>query len=321
MSVSFSNCTWVMVDGETCTNVMKGGDLEDLDNFYNYCSTGVELFRKRRFVEGRRLVSQACSLVRNIIMAENPQSVEYLLHVLLFLIRGDFPDIVFLLSKYISNMASVCLPAEHSWAQILRLMASLDPDYSEEIILQCWKCMNEMYRQGLGQRHVVSIESEVNMIRLSLTGPNLGLAEQRLRDIQVRCAKETGVGSKISFHVFNSLWRNLCAQGKYAEAEEAVWKVLGSDEELKYKQYYSLGRAYLARAQYEQGKRDLSKQNIIEAVKIIGTHLEPSDPWALRELLVLQSLWQEWGFEQEPVELGKEIELRVQHGKVDDDDL
>jgi hypothetical protein len=323
MKTSFGR-NWIRIDGETCSNITTGREQpgnEDLDDFYNYCSASVVLFRSKRYVEGRRALSQACGLVQSIIKAESPQTLEYLLHVFIVFIQGNVPEVLVLMRKYISSVARLCLDAQHPWAQILQLIGTIDPQCFEDIVLQCWECMMGMYTQGLGQNHVISLSSEINMIKFTLTGQNLPLAEERLRDIQLRSIDATGPGSQSSFGALSTLWRNLSAQSKYAEAETILLEFLRSPQELEFREYQVLGLSYLARAQYEQAKINLAKRSVVGAEQLLRSHFPPSHPWALRELLVLQSLWQEWGFEpEEAVELGKEIEFRMQHGKFDEDD-
>jgi hypothetical protein len=190
MSASFSSRTCIVVDGQLL-HATKGGDKENLEFVFNYCKTSVELFRKKRFVESRRAMSQACGLFQSILTAENPLNLEFFLHVLLIFVRGNMPEVVLLLGEHIGNIAGVCLPACHFLAKILRLLGEIGLHDCTEIILESWKCMTSMYIHGVGPRHQVSLLAEISEVKYCLTGQNINLAEQRYRDIQARVDEST----------------------------------------------------------------------------------------------------------------------------------
>lgn len=324
MSISFGNKTWIALQDGTCINTISGGHPEDLRYFHNYCSTSLELFRKKSFVKGRRALSKAFGLVQKIMKTEDPHTMECLLDISLHLMRENLPEIVAHLRRYISHMAKVLLETENPWGQILRLIGSsepsFEPDQVDDTMIQCWKCMHKVYVQCLGQFHPTSLTSEMKLIMHLFGAENFALAEERLREVQLQCREVTGAFSQSSLEVIVNLGSNLYDQEKYAEAEFVARELLNNARKVANYKYEALGLEHVARAQYKQGRLDLAERSIREAVILIGMQWEGADPWALRTMVRLQSWSQDWGLGQTAEELGAEIEQRILLAKIHDDE-
>jgi hypothetical protein len=316
MTLSFSSGSWIALEDGICINASSGRD-RYIHDFNTYCKTGIELLQRGQFVEGRRTLSTAFGLVKKIIKTENPLTTEYLLDILLFLIQNDFLDILTQLSGYISRMARVVLDAEHPWAQIWRLMGSIDPDRSEETLIQCWKCVTKVYVQELGEFHTLSLRSEMELNHYWTL--DLVLAEQRIRRVLVQCREVNGFSSRASLELMESLWHNLYDQAKYSAAESTACELLSGARESGDYIYEVAGLEYVARTQCRLGKLDSAEVNITEAVEVVSRHWEDSDAYPLRKMVEWQRWLEFFDLEQKAAELQPEIERRLSQQKYDDD--
>lgn len=318
MTVSFSSGSWIALEDRICINASSGRD-RYIHDFNTYCKTGIELLQRGQFAEGRRTLSTACGLVQRIIKTEHPLTMEFLLDTLLTLIRDDFLDIFTQLSVYISRMARILLDAEHPWSQICRLIGSIDPDRSEETIIQCWKCVIKVYVQELGEFHRISLRSEMNLNRYWSSTLDLVLAEQRLRKVLVQSREVNGFPSRGSFELMDNLWINLYNQAKYSAAESTACELLSCARESGDYSCEVVALERVAIAQYNLGKLDSAEMNINEAEEMLSRHWEDSDPWVLRMMVRMQRRFEYWGLEQKAAELQPEIERRMSLQKYDDD--
>ncbi|KAG0649527.1 hypothetical protein D0Z07_4257 [Hyphodiscus hymeniophilus] len=318
MSVSFGNGTWVGLEDGSLTNTASYEDLGDILMFWDYCVTGLLFFENKSFMKGRRAFSRSFGLVQGFLKAEDPRTIDILLGILLSAIAQNFLEIVTQITVYISDIASILLNSEHPWGGIFKFLGSIEPSRLKEALIQCWKCVNKVYVQWLGQFHALSLNSEARLIEVATDKNNLVDAEQRLRKLHVQCRAESG--NKSNCDVMSKLWGNLHRQAKYTEAESVACEMVNAAREAE---DYMLveGLECASVAQFMQGKLDLAVRNMMEAVEFVCSHYGDSDTWALNKLVIEQQWLQHYGLEQKATELGFEIERRMVLTKTDDDEL
>ena len=325
MSVSFVNDIWVADKDGKYINTICVGDRNNCWNFYHYLNGAIDLLWNRSFIGGRRSLSKAFGFVPRLIKEENPRSIEFLLRTIGLLIRTGFLDIAIKLSGYISTMASFLLNAEHPWSQICRLLGNLEPCHMEEVIIENWKCMNNVYVQFLGRFHELSINSEMTFISHSLGSPTTEAStfdiEKRLRKLRVQCREEIRTFSSAQLSILKTLWLILIREARYVEAEKIACEFARYAREAKYPGYEVNGLKLLAISQFRQGESDLAERNLLKAIEVGRRHCESSGPWALSQMLILQSLLQLYRLEQKAAGLGPEIEHMMTLAKLDDEDL
>jgi tetratricopeptide (TPR) repeat protein len=321
MSVSFNNKIWVEDGDGYLINAFTGQeDGGFLDYFFNYCSTSADFAENQLFVETRRILSKACTLVPSILKAEHPQTVENLLENFLNLISQGLREYVTQLMDYISEMARVLLPAEHPLGQICRLMGGIEPSYLEQTLIRSYECLIKTYVQCVGESDERSLWAQTQLIDYSTSDQGLFIAEQRLRRFYSQCTEATTIFSFSSINVLHSLAYNLRRQGKYIQAEMTSLELLNNAREAGYLVFQVTGLEEVAKAQFRQGKIDLAEKNVQEALELIENHWEESDPWALRRVVRLESLLQDYGLEQEAAELEMEWERRMKLCEITDEE-
>ena len=319
LDASFCNKIWVEDDdGKLVNTSTRTTDPGDLNHFYNYCFTGGSLARSHLFVEARRILSKACSLVKSILKGEDPRTVDSLLDIVLYLIETGYPEIVTQLIGYISRMSKICLNAEHPWGQICKLMGSIEPGHIKETMKLSWERTLKVYRQHLGQFHEMSLLSQIQFIESSYI-ENLSVAEQRLRVLQSQFREAVGNFSTPYLHILMALSNNLYHQAKYGEAESVGYELWSSSQENGSCHSQVDGLEFIAISQYRQGKTDLAELNLREAFELIGQQWDSSNVWVLQKVARLEKLLLDCGLEQKASELKTEIERMMLLGGIADE--
>jgi hypothetical protein len=334
MGTSFGNKSWIVNENGLCINTitLKGGP-GDLNKFYDYYRTSVGLIQRQLFVEARKTLSKACSLVQSILLGEDPLTIDCLLDIFTYFIKMRVPEIVRLLIEYISGIARIVLIHGHPWGQICTLLKGLETEHLEDAIIQSWDCMIQACVQCLGQHSEVALSLQKGFIEKTLSGKeNLPIAEQRLRKLQLECHDSTshlgnplwahgrpdwrtgGPGEAPSFLILLALANNLYDQGEYGESESVASDLIDAARGIEYYRFQVQGLAVAARAQYKQGKTALAEMNVKEAVTLISNHWEGSDAFALVWVVRLETLLQKWEGRQEAAKLRNKREFMMQLG-------
>jgi hypothetical protein len=299
--------------------ITSTGDSGYRHNFFEYCLASADLADNGLFVEARRILSKACTLIPSILKGEAPETISFLLDIILKLIAMNLPEIATLLTGYIGEMSRILLEAKHPWGQICRLMGIIEPDHLKATLIRSYECLIEVQVRWLGQLQITSLQSQISFIEYSYSR-DLLVAEQRLRKLKSQFREATSNVDQCFYEILPALGNNLILQAKYVEAELVAFELLKITRKNRNFTFYVLGLEYAVPALFYQGKMDLAESYLLEAVELIGRHCESSSPWALQEMIHMMPWMQIFRTEEKVKELAKEIELRMVACNITDDE-
>jgi len=285
--------------------------------------SAIELLKAHSFVEARKLLSGACSLVRDMLVTMHPITFGYLLLVFHGIAKeGIVPldDATDLLREYIGRMATVVLPENHPWRAICCIFGRIDRSSFRQTLILSMRSLSDTLEKLLGQYNAVALGNRVRYIYYGYAD-NLPAGESALRKLLSGCPHPS-VSHSETLTVLGALTGNLREQGRYKEYEE-----MG-------KEYTSIARKYAdsvavinglrltAMAQYKLGERTLAEASQREAVNMNLADDKDSFnlTWAIQHLTVLESWVREWGRIEDADKIKEEIDELIKRDTADVED-
>ncbi|KAF8860520.1 hypothetical protein BDZ45DRAFT_724467 [Acephala macrosclerotiorum] len=319
---SFEKKTWLLDDDGDLTSLMilqNGGYmcLPDFDD--SYCAAA-EFLEMGLYSEFRRTLSRAFNLVKDIVRSEHPQFLEYLLDCLLFFKREQHQDINDLLVRFVCEIATLCGP-QHPLVQICQLIARLEPETFEQVIIQSWECTIDDFGRIIGLSNTACLKARTAFISGVHGFLDLLEEERLLRALLERFERDIGSSSEQTFEIIGRLATNLNRQGRYVEAEELVLVALvqvDKEPDSNYRSWHNLNSLTLrAESQYYQDKKVLAEDSQRQALKLARNVWGWDGPLAIPIMVGLYRWLREWQREEEADELKLEIEEAIGVDEID----
>ena len=314
---SYQSHTWVCQDGITSVNIVKPGHAPDLlDKFYGYCIAAIALIKTNSLVEARKALSNACSLIREMIEAEQPSTLQMLMDVYVAFKREriEMLDRAFdILRTYIARMAATVIRTNHPWKDILVILGSVDLDQLNDTICTAMLAMVRVHERNLGRFHRETFLILQEYLALK-HGDDLGDTEREFRALIAEIKQTLGDCSQL-FQVMGLLSMNLRHQNRLVEAEALSLDLFErSTKEGVEAQDVIKAHAYLAIAQYRLGKQVEAEHNMREAARLDLQRESAADPvvWAVGRLSQLEKWLREWGRHEDADNLRIQIDGMIQ---------
>jgi hypothetical protein len=309
----FSCKIWFIDEEGSLVNTAGVGrdkeDPSDLYKFYDYCIISGQLVRNRLFVQARRALSKACSLIPSILRGESPLTLQFLLDIYLSLETYRVPEVATLLHDYMSKMSAILLDEKHPWRRILRLIGTINPN-NLEAVMQARQCIITSFERSLGQFHQISLLSHVDFMALySISNPQG--ADSRIRKLLSACEEATGRLSLPSLSILFALGENLCAQARYIEVESIGVDLIARAQECGNFRFKIYGLKMAAMGQYRLFKIELAQKNMGDAVELARQHRRGSDTLDIHMMAHLMSELRYMGLEKMASELAAEMEHMI----------
>ena len=223
-SGSLDNRAWIsnehnrLVSTQTSSAGKAQALLDTVSQFSHLCNSSRHLLRAKDFIGAGQLLSRAFGLVRDILIEEQPSTLDNICSSLSRFLDSGFDDISTMLRTFVSQMAINVLPSNHPWCQICKLIGRVSPEDFRALSRNVWKCTEDTFASKLGPFHWRVIESELDFLREIQTVNDPAGAERRLRQLFVECEKVHGKSDARSQCIALNLGWSLNEQGRYAEA-------------------------------------------------------------------------------------------------------
>ncbi|PMD31519.1 hypothetical protein L207DRAFT_472191 [Hyaloscypha variabilis F] len=204
--------------------------IEDRDpvDFYDLCSSGVDLMDLGSYAVGRRFFSKASSLTQGLLRSQNPRTLENLFGSLILIRNNGYNQVATVLQTHMRDTASLLLADGHPWRQLFSQLANIEEWQFDFILIEAWRCICDTFTNSLGEFHRTALFSNIEFQRLkspSRSDPQL------LHNLLVRAEQELGEFDErifdIQYHYGISLYNN----NQYAEAREVLEEVIVHCEE------------------------------------------------------------------------------------------
>lgn len=319
---SFQSGKWMMDDNGTCINVITTRT-DDITTFIDACRTAGDLVTAKSFVEARKMLSRACNLVRDILEREDPRTIAGFCDTFNMLIKDGHVQIVNVLKRYISEMASIILKerANHPWFKVWNLLGMAEMETIEEVTLQSWKCTSTALQNNVGRYTKEAVECYLDYVQGAyikdvITQADCLAEETILRSFLQECLQVFEDPRDIPTIIVFNLGINLNRQKRYAEAEVLAKNIL-SNAQFRIKElgledgpihtglFQEEIRGYFlqARAQYWLGKYDLAEKNVRAAIDCAVKVEGLNNPFAVNKRALLESWLREWGRDEDADEV------------------
>lgn len=318
VTASIESQTWVTFKNGPSFNIVKHGnrepDVSYLDSFNANCVAARDFIRKDSFVEARKSLSNACSLMRQILESEDPHAIWYFI-MSFFQMRTPRIKVVdeafAVIRGYLGRLAMALLPAGHPWRNICCLIASVELDQLDGVLSLMMECIAKVFEARLGRFHETTflcIQEHIGALRY----PNsLEHAEMALRELIVEVQHHLGPSRQL-FGAIEKLCVNLRAQKRYAESEIESEKYLALARANKNQNKIVNSLLHLTQAQYYQGKHLEAEATMREcAATVLTVPTSDSVTWAVFFLTRLERWLREWGRDADADTLKDEIAAMV----------
>lgn len=301
----------------------QGDARQTLDKFYAGCMSAFTLLQAKSFVEGQKVLSNACSLVRSIILSSHPETLGRFLDIFHDLQRekfGPLTEVLNLLRSYVGRMAMEILPRGHPWRNICCLLGRIEMSNLDQTMLVSIKSVADVSAKEGGRFSNVHLRDQLLYVQWA-HGNHLSEEERALRQLLSEVQVASSCHPQI-FSILQYLSINLRKQGRFADCETLGKEKISLAQSYGTTQNLFLGFLITAMAQYSQGKNAQAEANQRQAVSI---QLAQSDPqrftWAIRHLAQLESWLREWGRLSDAEETKAEIDSLIKQDTAVEEEL
>jgi len=311
---SFQSGKWMLDEKGICVSTVTSRT-DDITTFIDACRTAGALVKARSFVEARKMLSRACNLVRDILEREDPRTIAGFCDTFNMLLRDGHVQIVNVLKRYISEMATIILRerANHPWFKVWHLLGMVEMETIADVTLQSWKCTSTALQNNVGRYTKEAVDCYIDYIQGAYTSDNATTndyvaEESLLRSFLQECLQVFEDPREIPSIVVFNLGINLNRQGRFAEAEVLAKNIL-MNAQFRIRElgliegpiYTGLfqeeirGYFLQARAQYWQGKFDVAEKNVRAAIACADNMEGANNPFSVNKRVLLESWLREWG--------------------------
>jgi len=177
-----------------------------------------ELIKQKSFVEARATLSNACGLVKDVLLSTHPASLGHMLRLFYDLKMGGLApldDALDVLREYIGRMATIVLPQGHPWRAICCVLGTVDRSELLQMVFQTMRTLSDVLDRIVGKYHHNALTIRVYFIFIYYAD-NRYAGELLLRQLLAGCP-DPAVSHDQTFTVMGALGGMLREQGKYEE--------------------------------------------------------------------------------------------------------
>jgi hypothetical protein len=284
--------------------------------FDSYCFTATMLLGKGSVDEFRCTISQATTLLNQILLAEHPRTLACFFEVFIHFIQTGLLHATSYFRRYIKCLSAQLFPREHPWGRICWLLGELDSDCLDETLAQAWRCTADIFDRKIGPLEPLAVSFRLDYIKRVFGTTDDLKEEQLLRDLLARFKDDLRISTP---RVMLNLAHNLNRQKRHDEAEDIaleVTKLLGKHEMYAQRVVERIeSLKIISHIQYEQGV-PLAEQTMRRAIQMVVDQWGKQHSWVFEFKNVLHSWLQSWSREQDANTLWGEIEEFMRENKI-----
>jgi hypothetical protein len=290
-------------------------------DFETYCRNAAEFLRLGSTVKFRRALSKAINLVKDLLLAEHPRTLDCFLEVFLSLLRVGRLEIASFLRNYISEMAAIVIAREHPWGHICRLISMLDTESLEQALIQSWRCTINAFENSFGPFNQLTLGAHLQFIHQVYASTDLLEEERLLRELLAQCEHVSNIPTVPTTGIILNLMRNMTAQERYTEGEQLGLVVLSRTQD-----DWGIIRViesiivlkFMAQSQYQQHQAKKAEESLRMTIEMVTEYGGMNHPLAIEMMVNLEEWIRGWGRQEEADELQAEIDKLVGRDEIDE---
>jgi tetratricopeptide (TPR) repeat protein len=283
--------------------------VDSCEDLWVYLCLAAQFAKCRSPVEFRRVLSKAFGLVREIITAQHPRTLNTIFLILHMLTQNGLFDVRAVFCRYLGEMAKAVVVRNHPWGNICRLVALFDTEAFDESLVQYWRCTIDAYERSLGLSNPFAVEAKSDFTWNVYGSTDLPKAEKLLREI-LASVEDTAVSI--------NLIENLNLQGRSEEVQQLASDLLsslGPDEVLNKAGILSK----IATSYYNQGNKASAEKYIREAIALLLSDISSPHTWTFHWIERLGRWLREWGRDEEADQLESKGNVMIGTDEIDEE--
>ena len=298
---SFASEKWIYDDPEFACHTGKArGNLGEkyLVTFHNHSITACHLFSNHLYREAGMTLSSMTSRFKEILVAEDPQTLDTILLVVKTF-RDDGKDQIGTeILRQFCALGEIVVGKKHPLRLICGWLASADAFQFDEIIARCYQSVMDLYEASIGPMHYSSLTSRTYHIN-EFTSAS-GEKEKLLLDLLRQCEHHLGLFDMRTQHLRYSLATYYSVHWQYAEALRVGQDLVAYAQHRQPLSFggfsfYIIGLANVAFSQYFLGQTLLAEESLREAIRLRVSRWGTYDGIARAWLVYLEKMLTEMG--------------------------
>lgn len=285
---------WTFDGSGSCMSIACSEENKELpETHFDLIRSAVLLFQQGSTHEGGRVVTKAFALVKPILESRNVRALNFFWTSLMFLIQFGYPEIAAKLISYISTMAEICLPCDHSIVRMFKLLTQVDMLELEDILHNSWKIITDTLQKRLPKLHPEYVRHHCDLIFRVYGTRDATTANKSLRQLLKECQETTDVPILSHMTILNALGYNAMNSRDWKIAADIGGELefrAGKAQDMDLLIYQIGGMEIQARAFNELGQVKSAVACLARATPLIAEKWGNDDPWRI-ELMILQQKW------------------------------
>ena len=229
------------------------------------CSVATDLFGMSRPQEAGMALVAATTDIKDIVLGEDPHTLRRLFEVIMALHRRGRPEIALVILQQFSAMGETLLSRNHPLRIICGWLAStsdiVQTNY-ENIVIQSFRTLCEVFEGVLGPGHRTSIDSRLTFIYMTSSMDSSSLATS-LTKLWHRCEGTLGTHDLRTLEVRLALGWNYLHRSNIIEAKRIAWSMITQCDSNHFRPHVL---ELLATSQYELGETQEAEINLRAAI-------------------------------------------------------
>lgn len=285
---SFDAGKWEVVEAEPSLNF-----------FIDQCSLALNLFIRKRSVEGGQVLNRAFAVIDTLLNSEHPSTFRSLFSFTSNFIHHGRSEIALAMLRKVFAAAGAILGKNHPFKTICKCLVSMEQIYEasrEDMLITSLRKMGECFEQVFGRTDWVTLYCRLDFIARIEDKGEIKTAERMLQEILCDCESSLGKHDHKTLDVRHSLGINWYEQGNFVRAKEAFQCLLSDippsdDSSLK-----ANCLEWLAWSQYQLGDTRGAMASMRETIcLILAGEVSYDDVVTCRMMLYLEEWLDELG--------------------------
>jgi ubiquitin thioesterase OTU1 len=183
---SFEARTWVSQGLQRfCTSVKDVDSTSDaIEEIRDSLTTACILIDQNSILEAGAQLDAACSKIRKIVLAENPQTITRLIEIMVLVKAFGRPELVGMMLRQLVAMSAIILPTpHHPMHSIFTALCRLELQQFDEMALRAWDCMIGVFHHFLGPSHLSTRVSKLDRLDTAISSLDKERSDEYLKTI------------------------------------------------------------------------------------------------------------------------------------------
>jgi tetratricopeptide (TPR) repeat protein len=273
-------------------------------DFFELCDSGSALMKSGALEEGRRHLSKASALARDLIDGQNPRVLDRFFQSVILLCERDMNEIVTIFRKFFQAIGKM-FDHRNPLGQIFTQIGSFDESQFTLLMIQARLCVSASLADLWGVFHPTVLRCYMDTLRRERSINSLN----RLRDLKVQAEQMLSKDDRRILRLKYAYGAALHDFGRHAEAVEALQDCLQHSLRTGSTSLASNSHAKIGQAYHKLGCNREAELNVRKSIDLAIVDKAYN---LLPGLKTLLRIWYaEWGREDEAEKVKDEIDEQL----------